>query len=320
MIIRRPDDIPSSEITPEHMYVDRRAFIGRAAAGVAGLALAPSALKALEIAQGPVAVPQQVKYEDLTSELGEKVNSYDEITTYNNFYEFGTGKTDPARNSGDFRPRPWTVAVEGHCNNPGNYALEDFLAPHRMEDRVYRMRCVEAWSMVVPWRGFPLADLVKQADPTGDAKFVEFTTLVRPSQMPGQKTGVLEWPYIEGLRLDEATNPLALLTTGVYGRDLPNQNGAPLRLITPWKYGFKGIKSIVRIRFVEEMPKNTWWVTNPREYGFYANVNPRVDHPRWSQGRERRIGEFRRRETLMFNGYADQVAHMYAGMDLTRWI
>ena len=323
MIIRRPDDIPSSEITPEHTYVDRRAFIGRAAAGVAGLALAPSALKALENARGPaelMGAAQQVKYEDLKSELGEKVNSYEEITTYNNFYEFGTGKADPARNSGDFRPRPWTVAVEGHCNNPGNYQLEDFLAPHRMEDRVYRMRCVEAWSMVVPWRGFPLADMVKQADPAGAARFVEFTTLVRPSQMPGQKTGVLEWPYIEGLRLDEATHPLALLTTGVYGRDLPNQNGAPLRLITPWKYGFKGIKSIVRIRFVEEMPKNTWWVTNPREYGFYANVNPQVDHPRWSQGRERRIGEFRRRATLMFNGYADQVAHLYAGMDLTRWI
>lgn len=174
--------------------------------------------------------------------------------------------------------------------------------------------------MVVPWRGFPLADLVKRADPTGDAKFVEFTTLVRPAQMPGQRTGVLKWPYIEGLRMDEAMNPLALLVTGVYGRDLPNQNGAPLRLITPWKYGFKGIKSIVRIRFVEEMPRNTWWVTNPREYGFYANVNPEVDHPRWSQGRERRIGEFRRRRTLMFNGYGEQVAHMYAGMDLTRWI
>jgi sulfoxide reductase catalytic subunit YedY len=299
MIIRRPDDIPSSEITPEQTYVDRRAFIGRAAAGVAGIALAPSALTALESGVGSKtsAASQQVKYEDLKSELGEAVNSYEEITTYNNFYEFGTGKADPARNSGGFKPRPWTVAVEGHCNNPGNYQLEDFLAPHKMEDRVYRMRCVEAWSMVVPWRGFPLADLVKQADPTGD-----------------------EWPYIEGLRLDEATNPLTLLTTGVYGRDLPNQNGAPLRLIVPWKYGFKGIKSIVRIRFVEEMPKNTWWVTNPREYGFFANVNPEVDHPRWSQARERRIGEFRRRETLMFNGYADQVAHMYAGMDLTRWI
>ena len=263
---------------------------------------------------------QEARFQDMKSELGEPVNSWEEITTYNNFYEFGTGKDDPSKNSGSFKPRPWTVAVEGHCNNPGNYRLEDFLAPQKIEDRVYRMRCVEAWSMVIPWRGFPLADLVKQADPTGAAKFVEFTTLVRPSEMPGQRTRVLDWPYIEGLRLDEALHPLTLLVTGVYGKDLPNQNGAPLRLVVPWKYGFKGIKSIVKIRFVEEMPKNTWWVTNPREYGFYANVNPEVNHPRWSQGRERRIGELRRRETLMFNGYAEQVAHLYTGMDLRRWI
>ena len=315
MIIRRPADIPSSEITPESVYVDRRRFLRQAAAGAAGLALAPSALQGADRFG-----PQQVKYESLTSELGEKVNSYEDITTYNNFYEFGTGKDDPAKNSGGFKPRPWTVSVEGHCNNPGSYQLEDFLAPFKVEDRVYRMRCVEAWSMVVPWRGFPLAELVKRADPTGNAKFVEFATVVRPSEMPGQRTRVLDWPYLEGLRLDEAMHPLTLLATGVYGRDLPNQNGAPLRLVTPWKYGFKGIKSIVKIRFVEEMPRNTWWVTNPREYGFYANVNPQVDHPRWSQGRERRLGEFRRRETLMFNGYADQVAGMYAGMDLTRWI
>lgn len=316
MIIRRPADIASSEITPEGVYVNRRSFLRRAAAGAAGMALAPGAARALE-----GALPsQEGRPQDMRSELGEPVNSYEEITTYNNFYEFGTGKDDPARNSGSFKARPWTVAVEGHCNNPGNYQLEEFLAPHKMEDRVYRMRCVEAWSMVVPWRGFPLADLVKRADPTGSAKFVELTTVVRPAEMPGQRTGVLPWPYVEGLRLDEATHPLTLLVTGVYGRDIPNQNGAPLRLIVPWKYGFKGIKSIVKIRFVEEMPRNTWWVSNPREYGFYANVNPQVDHPRWSQARERRIGEFRRRETLMFNGYADQVARLYAGMDLTRWI
>jgi sulfoxide reductase catalytic subunit YedY len=315
--IKKPSDIPSSEITPEHDYVNRRSFLLSAAAGAAGLALAPGGLAALERTG---AGRQQIRYEDMKSELGEPVNSYEEITTYNNFYEFGTGKSDPSDNSGRFQPRPWTVAVEGHVKNPGAYQLEEFLAPHRVEDRVYRMRCVEAWSMVVPWRGFPLADLVKRVEPTGNAKFVEFTTIVRPSEMPGQKTGVLRWPYIEGLRLDEAMNPLTLLVTGVYGRDLPNQNGAPLRLITPWKYGFKGIKSIVKIRFVEEMPRNTWWETNPREYGFYANVNPQVDHPRWSQGRERRIGEFRRRETLMFNGYAEEVQQMYAGMDLTKWI
>jgi sulfoxide reductase catalytic subunit YedY len=322
MIIRskKPSDIPSSEITPERDYLNRRSFIRSAAAGAAGLALAPGGLAALSRGRlGVGGLGQQVKYADMKSELGEPVNSYEEITTYNNFYEFGTGKSDPAENSGRFEPRPWTVAIEGHVKNPGSYQLEDFLAPYKVEDRVYRMRCVEAWSMVVPWRGFPLADLVKRVEPTGDAKFLEFTTIVRPSEMPGQKTGVLRWPYIEGLRLDEATNPLTLLVTGVYGKDLPNQNGAPLRLITPWKYGFKGIKSIVKIRFVEEMPHNTWWVTNPREYGFYANVNPEVDHPRWSQSRERRIGEFRRRETLMFNGYAEEVQQMYAGMDLTKW-
>jgi sulfoxide reductase catalytic subunit YedY len=317
MIIRRPPDVPSSEITPRSVYVDRRSFIRAAAAGAAGVALGPSALAGLE-ASG--ARSQARRFQDMKSELGEPVNSFEEITTYNNFYEFGTGKSDPARRSGDFQPRPWTVTVEGHVAKPGEYHLEDFLAPHRVEDRVYRMRCVEAWSMVVPWRGFPLADLVRRVEPTGSAKFVEFATVVRPSQMPGQRSRVLDWPYLEGLRLDEAMHPLTLLVTGVYGKDLPNQNGAPLRLIVPWKYGFKGIKSIVRIRFVEEMPRNSWWVTNPREYGFYANVNPEVDHPRWSQARERRIGEFRRRETLMFNGYADQVAHLYAGMDLRRWI
>ncbi len=316
MLIRRPADIPSSEITPEGTYLNRRSFLRRAAAGAAGLTLAPGAVGALEGS----ASPQVARFRAMRSELGEPVNSWEEITTYNNFYEFGTGKDDPSRNSTDFKPRPWTVAVEGHCAHPGSYHLEDFLAPHKLEDRVYRLRCVEAWSMVVPWRGFPLADLVRRAAPTGNAKFVELTTVVRPSEMPGQKTGVLEWPYIEGLRLDEAMHPLTLLATGVYGRDLPNQNGAPLRLIVPWKYGFKGVKSIVKIRFVEEIPRNTWWVTNPREYGFYANVNPQVDHPRWSQARERRIGELRRRATLMFNGYAEQVAGLYAGMDLTRWI
>jgi sulfoxide reductase catalytic subunit YedY len=315
MIIRRPPDVASSEITPEQVYVDRRAFIRLAAAGAAGATMVPSALSAAERSPGR----QQVRYEDMKSELGEPVNPYDDITTYNNFYEFGTGKSDPSRNSGPFKARPWTVAVEGHVAKPGEYHLEDFLAPHKLEDRVYRMRCVEAWSVVVPWRGFPLADLVKRVEPTGDAKFVEFTTVVRPSEMIGQRSRVLDWPYIEGLRLDEAMNPLTLLVTGVYGRDLPNQNGAPLRLIVPWKYGFKGIKSIVKIRFVEEMPRNTWWVMNAREYGFFANVNPEVSHPRWSQAHERRLGQLRRRETLMFNGYAEQVAHMYAGMDLRKW-
>jgi sulfoxide reductase catalytic subunit YedY len=317
MIIRHPPDIPSSEITPEGVYFNRRKFLRTAAAGAAGLAVAPSALGA-----APDDQSQEIpaRFRSMRSELDEPLNSYDDITTYNNFYEFGTDKSDPSRRSGDFEPRPWTVEISGHCNKPGDYQLEDFLAPHRMEDRVYRLRCVEAWSMVVPWRGFPLADLIRRVEPTGDAKFVEFKTIVRPSQMPGQRTNVLSWPYVEGLRMDEAMNPLTLLVTGVYGLDLPAQNGAPLRLVIPWKYGFKGIKSIVSIRFVEEMPLNTWQAANSVEYGFYANVNPEVDHPRWSQARERRLpGLFRNRETLMFNGYGEQVAHMYAGMDLRRW-
>jgi sulfoxide reductase catalytic subunit YedY len=317
MIIRRPPDIPSSEITPEAVYFSRKKFIRAAAAGAAGLALAPETLRG-----ATEAPPQEIPahFQNLRSELNERLNSYEDITTYNNFYEFGTDKGDPARNSGDFNPRPWTVEISGHCAKPGNYQLEDFLAPHRMEDRVYRLRCVEAWSMVIPWRGFPLADLVRRVEPTGDANFVEFKTIVRPSEMPGQRASILRWPYVEGLRMDEAMNPLTLLVTGVYGLDLPNQNGAPLRLVIPWKYGFKGIKSIVSIRFVEEMPLNTWQESNSFEYGFYANVNPEVDHPRWSQARERRLpGLFRNRETLMFNGYGEQVAHMYAGMDLARW-
>jgi methionine sulfoxide reductase catalytic subunit len=318
MIIRsaKTSDVPSSEITPEDVYLGRRRFIRDAALGAAAVAFAPDGLAALE-GGGGQEIP--ARFLSMKSELGEKLNSYKDVTTYNNFYEFGTGKGDPAKRSAPFRPRPWTVSIEGNVAKPGDYQLEDFLAPHKMEDRVYRMRCVEAWSMVVPWRGFPLADLVKRVEPTGSAKYLEFTTVVRPEEMVGQRSRVLDWPYIEGLRLDEAMNPLALLTTGVYGMDLPNQNGAPLRLITPWKYGFKGIKSIVKIRFVEEMPRNTWQVQNAREYGFFANVNPEVDHPRWSQARERRLGELRRRETLMFNGYAEEVQQMYAGMDLRRW-
>ncbi len=317
MIIRRPPDIASSDITPEEVYFNRRKFIGAAAVGAAGLAIGPSVLGATEDDE-----PQEVpaRFRDMRSELDERLNSYEDVTTYNNFYEFGADKSDPARHSGDFRPRPWTLEISGHCNKPGDYQLEDFLSPQRMEDRVYRLRCVEAWSMVVPWRGFPLADLIRRAEPTGNANFVELRTVVRPSEMPGQRTNILQWPYVEGLRMDEAMHPLTLLVTGVYGLDLPNQNGAPLRLIVPWKYGFKGVKSIVSIRFVEEMPLNTWQASNSFEYGFYANVNPEVDHPRWSQARERRLpGLFRNRETLMFNGYGDQVAHMYAGMDLVRW-
>ena len=306
MLIGKPNDVPSSEITPEDLYLRRREFIGRGAKALTAAALAPSALlAACERADGR---PSQ-----------EELTPYELVTTYNNFYEFGTGKEDPSERAHLFDPTLWSVKVDGLVGKPGDYALEDFLKPHAVEDRVYRLRCVEAWSMVIPWRGIPLADVLKRAEPEPSARFVEFTTVYRPAEMPGQRRPILDWPYVEGLRLDEAMNPLTLLATGLYGRDLPNQNGAPLRLVVPWKYGFKSIKSIVRIRLTRDMPVNTWQEMQPSEYGFFANVNPEVDHPRWSQARERRIGELRRRPTLMFNGYADQVAHMYEGMDLRRW-
>lgn len=317
MIIRRPPDIPSSEITPESVYVNRRKFIKAAAAGAAGLALGPQALAGADAAQSQEIPP---RFATMESELDEPLNSYRDVTTYNNFYEFGTAKDDPHRNSGDFEPEPWTVTVGGECNKPGEYHLEDILSGVTLEDRVYRLRCVEAWSMVIPWYGFQLSSLINRVEPTGNANFIMFKTVVRPEQMPGQRLPILNWPYVEGLRMDEAMHPLTLLATGVYGMDLPNQNGAPLRLVVPWKYGFKGIKSIVSIDFVKEMPLNTWKQQNSFEYGFYANVNPEVSHPRWSQARERRLPSlFKDFETMMFNGYADQVQHLYAGMDLTRW-
>lgn len=305
MRIVRPSDIPSSEITPEKDYLNRREFMGKSARGLILAAAAPATLLAgCDSASG--------------ESSQEKTTPFELVTTYNNFYEFGVGKADPSERAHLFNPRPWTVAIEGLVEKPGEYALEDFLKPHSVEDRVYRLRCVEAWSMVIPWRGVPLAGVLERAGPRPGARFVEFTTVYRPSELPGQQRPILDWPYVEGLRLDEAMHPLTLLATGLYGRDLPNQNGAPLRLVVPWKYGFKSIKSIVRISFVERRPETTWSMMAPNEYGFYANVNPEVDHPRWSQARERRIGEWRRRPTLMFNGYGDQVASMYRGMDLAR--
>jgi len=342
--IREPRD---GEVTPYETWLNRRHFIGRTAKAAVASALVPGLLAGCDVAPGGAAArergadpgagepagrpggagPQESPtgpapgrdWAGVRSELDEPLNSWQDITTYNNFYEFGTGKEDPARNAHTLRPRPWSVAVEGHVAKPGVYDLEDFLAPHAVEERVYRLRCVEAWSMVIPWRGIPLADVVRRLEPTSKAKYVEMTTLYDPEQMPGQRRRILEWPYVEALRLDEAMHPLTLLATGLYGRNLPNQNGAPLRLVVPWKYGFKSVKSIVRFRFLDEMPPTTWAVSAPSEYGFYANVNPEVDHPRWSQARERRLGEFRRRPTLMFNGYADEVAHLYSGMDLRRW-
>jgi methionine sulfoxide reductase catalytic subunit len=312
--------IPSSEITPEALYLRRREFIGRGARALTAAAVAPTVvLAACERANGETGAGAGAGAEGSHGDTDDALTPYDLVTTYNNFYEFGPGKEDPSRLAPRFTPRPWTVTVDGLVERPGQYDLDDFLRPHALEDRVYRLRCVEAWSMVIPWRGIALADVLKRVMPRPSARFVEFTTIYRPSELPGQRRAILDWPYAEGLRLDEALHPLSFLATGLYGRDLPNQNGAPLRLVVPWKYGFKSIKSIVRIRLTETMPVNTWQAMQPNEYGFFANVNPTVDHPRWSQARERRIGEVRRRPTLMFNGYAQEVGHLYEGMDLRRW-
>ena len=311
MLIKRSDDIPSSEITPEREYLDRREFVRRAGLGGAAFTVAaPQLLGACD----------RAAVEDSGGEVAqaEEPNSWEEITGYNNFYEFGVDKEDPAALSGNFKPKPWTVRVEGLCDKPGDYGFEDLVKPHKVVDRTYRLRCVEAWSMVIPWQGIPLGEMLKRFQPRPAAKYVAFTTVLRPEEMPGQRRRVLDWPYVEGLRLDEAMHPLTIMATGLYGKTLPNQNGAPIRLVVPWKYGFKGIKSIVRIAFTEQQPPTSWNIAAPQEYGFYANVNPEVDHPRWSQSTERRIGEFRRRRTLMFNGYADQVASLYTGMDLRR--
>jgi sulfoxide reductase catalytic subunit YedY len=252
------------------------------------------------------------------STTGEALNSFQDITSYNNYYEFGTDKGDPKANAGSLKTRPWKIELAGEVAKPGTYDFDELLKGFTPVERVYRHRCVEAWSMVVPWLGVPLAGLIDRLEPTSKAKYVEFTTLLDPSQMPGQRRQVLEWPYVEALRMDEARHPLTLIVTGLYGKPLPNQNGAPLRLVVPWKYGFKGGKSIVKIRFTEKQPMTTWNIAAPDEYGFYANVNPEVDHPRWSQARERRVGEFFKRKTLPFNGYADQVASLYTGMDLRK--
>jgi methionine sulfoxide reductase catalytic subunit len=317
MLIRKPSDIVSSDITDEKLYVRRREFMQTALAGAVGLLVSGCDANGSPATTGPQlpAIAGVVKGPFGTS---EKQTPYDDITAYNNFYEFGTDKSSPAKYAGSLRTKPWTVKVDGEVNKAADYHLEDLIRPHALEERVYRLRCVEGWSMVIPWVGFPLGDLLRRLEPTSKAKFVEFTTLHDPKQMPGQQGGVLDWPYVEGLRLDEAMHPLTIMAVGLYGRVLPNQDGAPLRLVVPWKYGFKSIKSIVRVRLVEKQPETTWELANSREYGFYSNVNPEVDHPRWSQATERRIGEFARRNTVKFNGYAEQVASLYAGMDLRK--
>jgi sulfoxide reductase catalytic subunit YedY len=316
MLIKKAPDVRSSEITPKHTYLRRREFIA-ASAAVAAAAGFGALVRDTEAQGGGLAKLPNVRKSRFSTT--ETLNSYDDITSYNNFYEFGTGKGDPKPNSRNFKPRPWKLAVEGEVAKPASYDLDDFLKPLALEERIYRLRCVEAWSMVIPWVGVPLADVIKRVEPTGKAKFIEFTTLLDPARMPYQRTNVLDWPYVEGLRLDEAMHPLTILAVGLYGEVLPNQNGAPVRLIVPWKYGFKSVKSIVKMRFTERQPVNTWQQMAANEYGFYANVNPTVDHPRWSQAREQRLpGFFKNHPTEMFNGYGDQVASLYAGMDLRK--
>lgn len=316
MLIRQAPDIAPSEITDYRLYLNRRSFV----IGMAALVLTPTGLATG--AAPPAGEPLPARRNEQFA-LEDPPTSFENITTYNNFWEFGPNKDDPSRLAHLLKPRPWTVQIDGLVARPGRYDIEELMRLFPMEERVYRLRCVEGWSMVIPWIGYPLASLIKRVEPTSKARFVEFTTLHDPVQFPGQRKSLfsissLDWPYVEGLRLDEALHPLTLLTFGLYGQVLPNQDGAPIRVVVPWKYGFKSAKSIVRIRFVSEQPKTTWEKTAPSEYGFYSNVNPDVDHPRWSQATERRIGEFRRRKTLMFNGYAHEVASLYTGMDLRR--
>ncbi len=307
----------ASEITPRAVYLDRRRWLA-----LAGAAAWPALSSAQVSRPGKLAALPAVRSTVPGALVMDKPTSYNDASTYNNFYEFGTDKSDPARHARSLKTRPWTVAVEGEVRKPGNYDLDTLLKLAPQEERIYRLRCVEGWSMVIPWVGYSLAELIRRAEPTGNAKFVQFVTLADRNQMPGLSSSVLDWPYVEGLRMDEAMHPLTLLTFGMYGEVLPNQNGAPVRVVVPWKYGFKSGKSIVKIRFVDKQPPTSWELAAPSEYGFYSNVNPQVDHPRWSQATERRIGEdgllAKKRPTLMFNGYEPQVGQMYAGMDLRR--
>ena len=321
MLIRKPDEIPSSEITPKSTYLNRRSFLtGVALAGSAAVAGIGFHGLANRLANPALIAEANAKIDGIQKSpfsTTEKQNSYKDVSTYNNFYEFSTDKDEPANLAKDFKTRPWTVTIDGEVKKKQALDVDTILKMAAPEERIYRHRCVEGWSIVVPWVGFSLSELIKRCDPTPKAKYVEFTTLYDPKQMPGQRTSVLKWPYVEGLRMDEAMHPLALLCFGMYGEVLPNQDGAPLRVVLPWKYGFKSAKSIVRIRFATDQPMNTWQQSAPNEYGFYSNVNPNVDHPRWSQAKERRLGEFLKRPTLMFNGY-DQVASLYSGMDLKK--
>lgn len=318
MLIKKTNDIKPSEITSETNYLNRRSFIK--AGSIVGGSLISDATFGAIIPRSQTSTLSNVKKSLFST--SESKNTFEEITTYNNFYEFGTGKSDPFLNAKEFKPRPWKIEVSGHAKKNGVIDFDEFMKPFDLEERIYRMRCVEAWSMVIPWVGIPLAKVVNYFQPTSKAKYVAFKTLKDPEQMPGQKSWVLNWPYREGLTIEEAINPLTILAIGIYGKVIPNQNGAPIRLVVPWKYGFKSIKSIVGIEFTSKQPKTSWNMSNPREYGFYANVNPNVDHPRWSQSMERRIGSSifaKKQKTLMFNGYGEHVAHLYKNLNLNRY-
>ena len=319
MLIKKTPDLKPSEITDKELYLNRRRFLQSSGGMLAGIA-SGLLLPTLSLQAQAAVLSRKLSFSQSQEfSTTEEKTSFENITSYNNFYEFGTDKYSPAKKAVALTTTPWSVAVEGEVAKPGVYQLEDILRPHPLQERIYRLRCVERWSMVIPWVGFPLADLIKRFEPTSRAKYVVFETVHRPEEMPGQKRSVLRWPYTEGLRMDEAMHPLTFMAVGLYGEVLPNQNGAPLRLVVPWKYGYKSIKSIAKIRFSEQQPVSSWTHAAPNEYGFYSNVNPQVDHPRWSQKRERRIGEFLKRDTLMFNGYADQVASLYKGMDLKKF-
>jgi methionine sulfoxide reductase catalytic subunit len=318
MLIKKAADIASSEITPKGIYLNRRKFMAGAVVAGAVVAAGVGLRKMTSPAEVVHAGNKIDGIKNSPFSTTETINPYKDVTNYNNYYEFSTDKYGPAGLSKNFRTRPWKVTIDGDVQKKQELDVDTIIKMAAPEERIYRHRCVEGWSIVVPWVGFSLSELIKRANPLGKAKFVEFTTIYSPGQMPGQQTGVLQWPYVEGLRLDEALNPLALLCFGMYGEELPNQDGAPLRIVIPWKYGFKSAKAIVRVRFTEKQPMNSWNIATPNEYGFYSNVNPDVDHPRWSQKTERRLGEIRKRPTLMFNGYGDQVASLYSGMDLRK--
>jgi len=316
--IRKSWELGEQDVTPENIFKQRRNFLKTGVAAIAG-GLAGGLLSSHAFAAWPRAGDMLSGITKTDFNPGIEPTPFDKVSTYNNFYEFGTGKDEPLYAAKDFQTEPWKVEIAGACAKPGHYDFEDLIKPHPLEERIYRHRCVEAWSMVVPWVGVSLADVIKRLEPTSKAKYVAFETLLNPERMPGQRRQVLQWPYVEGLRMDEAMNPLTMLSVGLYGRTLPPQNGAPLRLVVPWKYGFKGIKSIVKITFTEDEPPTSWNRSAAHEYGFYANVNPQVSHPRWSQAKERLIGEFFKKKTLMFNGYGDEVAGLYKNMDLAKF-